>query len=350
MAYLPLILLLMAALFSGFTVLSVVIANRSRREEQNTIFPIVREMEGIRARWARIFAISLSTVSALSIGGWVATQSDIFLPSMPALSVNVVQGSVALVEAITSREPDRTAPPSEIVARIPSPEATATAVALTQALDNLPPSTNIAADIATDEQGVPPDVSNEPASPYSKSSVAPVPAIAPISPAVIEAETVSEPLPLARIESSEKPEQEVVKQESVEPVPETTERFVPTGRGGLTRPPDLPDNINDINIGPIVFTTNVTDRRLAVEPSDIFNAGESRIYAVFPYEGMQNGLQFSVIWYHQGKEISREDTSWTWGTTDSSFAYFTPAGAGKYEVEMKVNSETLASAGFEVLP
>lgn len=360
MAYLPLILLLLAALFSGLTVLSIVIANQSKREEINSIFPIVREMEGQKARWARISATALSIVSALSIGGWVATQSDIPIPSMPELSVDVIQRTMALVDFSTLNPEIPIASSAAPIARVAAPEATATAVALTQLLTTPPVSTNNSEgidnlDTSLDtSQADGPIVSNDVALSEAEVSVVEDLAVVPVSPAVIEPEIDAEPIPITQLEEREADEvaavDEGVGAVIVDDVPEDVDRFVPTGRGGLIEPPILPDNIDDIKIGPIVFSTDVTDRRRAVDPGDVFSVSDSRIYAVFPYQGMQNGLQFSVVWYYQGKEVSREETNWNWGSTDSSFAFFTPSGVGQYEVEMKVNSETLASASFEILP
>jgi hypothetical protein len=76
MAYLPLILLVSAALFSGATVLSIVIAIRARREHRNTIFPVVREMEGLKTRRAIIASVIFLILTALTIGGWMATQKN----------------------------------------------------------------------------------------------------------------------------------------------------------------------------------------------------------------------------------------------------------------------------------
>jgi hypothetical protein len=76
MPYLSLTLLISAALFSGLTVLFILLTIRSRREHKNTIFPVVRETEGIKAKRFAIVSGVFLVLSALSIGGWIATQQD----------------------------------------------------------------------------------------------------------------------------------------------------------------------------------------------------------------------------------------------------------------------------------
>jgi len=76
MPYLSLTLLISAALFSGLTVLFILLTIRSRREHKNTIFPVVREMEGVKAKRFAVVSGVFLVLSALSIGGWIATQQD----------------------------------------------------------------------------------------------------------------------------------------------------------------------------------------------------------------------------------------------------------------------------------
>lgn len=76
MAYLSLTLLVLAALFSGATVLAIIIALRAAKEQRNTIFPIVRESAGIKAKRALVTAALFLLLAAITIGGWTATQQN----------------------------------------------------------------------------------------------------------------------------------------------------------------------------------------------------------------------------------------------------------------------------------
>src|SRR5262245_33367564 len=73
MLSLPTILLILAALSLGATVIAVMIALRSQREASSAIFPIVREEETLRARRARLSIFVWIAVTALFLGGWLAT-------------------------------------------------------------------------------------------------------------------------------------------------------------------------------------------------------------------------------------------------------------------------------------
>ncbi len=74
MANLPLILLIIASLSTGGVVISIIVALRALRERRVTIFPMVKEAESIRAKRAFLAIAFFILLSALSIGGWIATQ------------------------------------------------------------------------------------------------------------------------------------------------------------------------------------------------------------------------------------------------------------------------------------
>ena len=76
MAILPLALLIVASLSVGGVVTSIVIALRALRERRVTIFPMVEEVESIRAKRAFLAIAFFILLSALSIGGWTATQQN----------------------------------------------------------------------------------------------------------------------------------------------------------------------------------------------------------------------------------------------------------------------------------
>ena len=73
MVSLPTILLILAAVSIGASVIAAIIAFRSAREARSAIFPIVREEETVRAQRARIATFLLSAFTALFLGGWLAT-------------------------------------------------------------------------------------------------------------------------------------------------------------------------------------------------------------------------------------------------------------------------------------
>ncbi len=131
---------------------------------------------------------------------------------------------------------------------------------------------------------------------------------------------------------------------TVTPAPTAIPTETPTPRLAANGTP-LPANLS---MGPISFALKVSDRREAIDPAEKFNTLPERIYAVFPYSGMRNGLPFSVIWYYQDVELIRNDYTWEWGTTDRSFAFIKPVGLGTYRVELRVADTTVAENSFEI--
>ncbi len=121
---------------------------------------------------------------------------------------------------------------------------------------------------------------------------------------------------------------------------------IPTAQNAASAVTTLPENLS---IGPISFALKVSDRREAIDPAEQFSTVPERIYAVFPYKGMKNGLPFSVVWYYQNNELIRNDYVWEWGTTDRSFAFISPVGAGTYRVELRVGDTTVAENSFEII-
>jgi len=101
-------------------------------------------------------------------------------------------------------------------------------------------------------------------------------------------------------------------------------------------------------MGPILFAAQITDRREPISPTTIFSDTVNRVYAVFPYSGMRNGVNWTQVWYFNGVEFSRGEGIWEWGSTDRSYVFTQLVGAGDYRLELYVNDELLTSAEFSV--
>ncbi|MFQ5576249.1 MAG: hypothetical protein ACE5G8_04590, partial [Anaerolineae bacterium] len=255
MAYLPLLLLAAAALFSGATALLIVIAVRSSREHRNTIFPIVREVEGIKARRAVIAASVCLVLAVTTLGGWIATQQN------PA--------NVLVARTITAAPATGQRSPATPAAETPRPPAETPSPA------DSPPAIGATARVAG-----------------STTIVTPPP-------------TATPPAPLSP--------------------PAATATATPALPTRTPSPVPIPDGIR---IGPVAFAAQITDDRQPVDPANVFDLDTGTVYAVFPYSGMKNGLPFAAIWYHQGREIIRDEYEWEWGVTDRSFVFIKPVGPG----------------------
>jgi len=336
MAYLPLILLVSAAFFSGAAALSFIIAIRSSREHRNTIFPVVREVEGLKAKWAWIGVFAFMVLSASTVGGWVATQGNVtntpLVPSIARRASDTLQLDLSVL--LTSSETKELAEP---VVQVDTSLATATVPVFLDISTDMPEPTSElnAVVLATHTPSI---------TLIDPTSTSPQPSATPT------------PIPTSTVEPTATPEPTVAVPSSSTPAPTPTSINLPSPTVSpiTTSPQEERRSIsqipNSVKIGPIVFAHGVTNRRRAIDPTDVFAHDIEQIYAVFPYSGMRNGMQFSVIWYYQEEEILRDEYEWNWGSEDRSYAFIKPQGPGNYEVEMKINSETIASGSFEVRP
>jgi len=88
-----------------------------------------------------------------------------------------------------------------------------------------------------------------------------------------------------------------VESEPVEPEIEDSAGFVP---------PRL-----DPQLGPIIFSTEVTGANEVIDPISLFEAGTAKIYATFDYSGLSANDILELVWYHNGKEIFRTSQPWS---------------------------------------
>jgi hypothetical protein len=322
MASLPTILLILAAISMGATVIAVLIALRSQREAVSAIFPIVREEETIRAQRARISIFIWIAITALFFGGWLATlrlgdsrnisstTSEIAeaapQPSQPTVvvAVDLVTNTPAPVE------PSPTSP--EVEAEVEQPTS-----------ESAPTNTPIPAATAT------------PVLPTATQTLTPLPTPEPSS------TLTSTPLPPTATSTPVPPT------DTPTPVPPTA---TPTPIAAIrfpTSPPRTPAPEN-VRVGPIRFATELDENLEPINPGNSFPGDTKEIYAVYPVKGMQRGLHVKVVWYLNGVELAREEGAWQWATNTRSFTFFTPKGEGLYKLELYVNDTVVATNLFEV--
>ncbi|MBN1976719.1 MAG: hypothetical protein JW918_04900 [Anaerolineae bacterium] len=80
------------------------------------------------------------------------------------------------------------------------------------------------------------------------------------------------------------------------------------------------------------------------------------VHAVFDYEGMSDGVRWSVVWTRNGTEIAREDYVWDAGDAGSEGAYWValagedgePLGGGNYTVTLYINGQRQSAADFRI--
>lgn len=294
MVSLPTILLILAAVSMGTTVIAALVAIRSGREARSAIFPIVREEETVRTRQAWISVFILSAVTALFLGGWLATVrlAPASNPQTIAVVESVQPGDITFVtETPTSVADSGPQPP------LPTPVLPASPVAPT----NTP---------------VPPE------------TVTP--------PSLIEA-TATPLLPTATPTLSATPRLPTATSTST---PVIINRF-------LTAVPRTPAPAG-VKMGPIQFAQDITSNIEAINPKNFFPQGTRSVYAVYPYNGMVDGINFAAVWYQNGQELWRDEQVWRWGKAAQFYSFLNPPGEGLYRLDLYVNDSIVATGLFEI--
>jgi hypothetical protein len=292
MSLLSWLLVILAGLSLAAMVVSITIANRSAREARSTIFPIVREEETIRARRARIVSSVTGVIAAIMAGAFFLSGqlSSLSIPGPQLLPEFVANDKSPVKEQEIPIAPSETPlpPTQEQQTLAPSQVAMAT----------IRPSAAATLSATVTSTPVPPTLTPAPPSP---------------SPTVAPSKSRTSMLP--------------------SPPPTTSSPIL------------APDSVQ---IGPIAFTTEISDRREPISPTTIFSETVNQVYAAFPYSGMQDGLTWTQIWYFNDVEFSRGEETWGWGSADRSYVFTKPVGAGNYRLELYVNDDLVASGAFTI--
>jgi hypothetical protein len=101
-------------------------------------------------------------------------------------------------------------------------------------------------------------------------------------------------------------------------------------------------------MGPIQFAADITPNIEAINPRDFFPQGTDAVYAVYPYSGMVDGVEFAAVWYQNGVELWRDQQKWRWGSKAQFYSYVNPPGDGLYKLELYVNDSVVATGIFEI--
>jgi hypothetical protein len=301
MPSLPTIFLILAALSSGAAVIAVIVTIRANRESQSAIFPIVKEEEALKARRARISIVVWLAITALLLGGWLAA-----LQFTPADAVTTTEvESPAPTATLLPPEPVEATPPAEIL-----PLETTSEPAL-----------------------LPTNTPNFTATP-PESTATPTPTAIPPTDT-----PVPTPTPAA----------------TNTPTPEPTATPTTTATPTATTPPVVRAETSERNpapigvrIGPIKFGADINDNFELIDPSKLFPANTTKVYAAFPFRGMADGLNFTAVWYKNGVEFSRDEVEWPYGAVGASYRFITLRGEGLYKLELLVNDTVAATSLFEL--
>jgi hypothetical protein len=80
------------------------------------------------------------------------------------------------------------------------------------------------------------------------------------------------------------------------------------------------------------------------------------VHAVFDYEGMSDGVHWSVVWARNGAEVTREDYVWDTGVAGSAGTYWVtlagedgqPLGGGTYTVTLYIDGQQQSAVDFQI--
>ena len=123
-------------------------------------------------------------------------------------------------------------------------------------------------------------------------------------------------------------------------LPEAYDQFEPTA--------ELND---DTDLGSIEFSTKIDDEYQAVDPVNVFFAGSYTVYATFPYEGMEDGMEWAWVWRHEGEVVDGGNELWEYGADGPGYIYFNPDdgfNAGEYSLEVWVNGELFTRSSLQM--
>ncbi|MDX9992025.1 MAG: hypothetical protein RBS68_08230 [Anaerolineales bacterium] len=107
----------------------------------------------------------------------------------------------------------------------------------------------------------------------------------------------------------------------------------------------------DAIFSPLEFGRGVENYQV-VNPGTVFSNPIRRIVAVYSYDKMQDGVQWSVLWYRDGELVHYESAPWKGGTGGYGLIEWDPGESawlpGNYEVQMFVGLDWLVVGRFLV--
>jgi hypothetical protein len=115
----------------------------------------------------------------------------------------------------------------------------------------------------------------------------------------------------------------------------------------ITSTPFLPDAIEvqfsgtvtpgpSAAFSPLRFSLSVSKHQ-AVNPQTTFQNPVNKIFITYTYDGMMNGVQWTMLWYRDGKLLKYDTSPWGGGT----------GGSGQYELDLP--AENWLSGTYQVV-
>ncbi|HID63207.1 MAG TPA: serine protease [Anaerolineae bacterium] len=99
------------------------------------------------------------------------------------------------------------------------------------------------------------------------------------------------------------------------------------------------------------FATGVDSNYNPIGATDTFDSGVSEVYAVYQYEGMEDGLPWSRTWYLDGEAVLSQDDIWDSGESGSGWlSVYNDGGLpdGAYGLAVWVGGEKVQEGSFTI--
>lgn len=137
--------------------------------------------------------------------------------------------------------------------------------------------------------------------------------------------------------------------------PETTTTFTPSPTAPFIKeePTASPTSTpGKPEIGSIVFALNVMNDTEPVDAASSFEAGITKVHAVFEYSNLSGDDVWERVWSLDGTEMLRSTENWG-SDRSGTFDYFLDAGddplpPGLWQLDLYLNDELLSSGSFTI--
>lgn len=108
----------------------------------------------------------------------------------------------------------------------------------------------------------------------------------------------------------------------------------------------------DAVFSPLRFAQGIDLAYNPIDPSQSFNNPITKMYAIFSYDKMADGVQWTALWYRDGELVYFETKPWEGGTGGFGFSDWQPMPEawqpGNYQVHIFIGLELKVSGEFSV--
>jgi hypothetical protein len=121
-------------------------------------------------------------------------------------------------------------------------------------------------------------------------------------------------------------------------------------RGGVSVGQAAGNGETLVQLGPITFAEGVQENGTPIRPATNF-ANVNEVYAIFPAEGLRNGVVLRSVWSYGGTEVLREEWAWDQGDVRTAWLSITHAEGlpvGDYMLDLFVEGKPAQSGVFRV--